>query len=110
MYFLKLLGRPLLEYLQPLFQACFQFSHHPLHLKQSSTVALRKHSKGDYSAPADWQHVVHLATLGKVLETVMASKITGLSVEYGLLPSQHMGTSPQRPTDTALVKQTKAEW
>jgi hypothetical protein len=35
MYFLKLLGRSFLEYLQPLFQACSHFSYHPLHFKQS---------------------------------------------------------------------------
>jgi hypothetical protein len=65
MFFLKLLGRPLLEYLQPLFQACFCFSHHPLHFKQSSTVALRKPGMGDYSAPSAWRPVAFLNTLGK---------------------------------------------
>jgi hypothetical protein len=113
MYFLKLLGRPLLEYLQPLFQACFHFSYYPLHFKQSSTVALRKPSKGDYSAPAAWQPVALLNTLGKVLETVVASRITALFEEHGLLPPQHMGARPGRSTDTALdklVKQIHAAW
>ncbi len=57
MYFLKLLGRPLLEYLQPLFQACFDLSYHPLHFKQSSTVAPRKPGNGDYSAHVTWRPV-----------------------------------------------------
>ncbi len=49
----------------------------------------------------------------KVLETVVASKITALSEEYGLLPPQHMGARPGRSTDTALdmlVKQIHAAW
>ncbi len=113
MYFIKLLGRPLLEYLQPLFQACFHFSYHPLHFKQSSTVALRKPGKGDYSVAAAWQPVALLSTLGTVLETVVASRITVLSEEHGLLPPQHMGASPRRSTDTALdmlVRQIHAVW
>ncbi len=113
MFFLKLLGRPLLEYLQPLFQACLQFSYHPLHFKHSSTVALRKPGKGDYSAPAAWRPVALLNTLVKVLEAVVASRITALSEEHGLLPPQHMGARPGRSTDTALdmlVKQIHAAW
>jgi hypothetical protein len=54
MYFLKLMGWLLLEYLQPLFQACFHLSFHPLHLKQSSTVALMKPGTGNNSAHAAW--------------------------------------------------------
>jgi hypothetical protein len=113
MYFLKLLGRPLLECLQPLFQACLHFSYHPLHFKQSSTVALRKPGKGDYCGPAAWQPVALLNTLGKVLETVGANRITALSEEHGLLPPRHVGARPGRSTDTALdmlVKQIHAAW
>jgi hypothetical protein len=61
------MGKPLLEYLQPLFQACLYFSYHYLHFKQSSTVALNKPGKGDYSDPAAWEPVVLLNTLEKVL-------------------------------------------
>jgi hypothetical protein len=110
---LKLLRGPLLELLQPLLQACFHFSYHPLHFMQFSTIALRKPGKGDYSAPAAWQPVVLLNTLGKVLETVVASRITALSKEHGLLSPQHMGDHPRKSTDTALdmlVKQIHAAW
>jgi hypothetical protein len=79
MYFITLLGRLLPKYLQPLFQAWFQSSYHPLHSKQLSTVALRKPNKEDNSAPAAWQPVALLNTLGKVVETVVASNITALS-------------------------------
>jgi hypothetical protein len=86
MYFHKLLGKWFLEFLQPLILACYHFSYHPRHFKQSSTVALRKPGKGDYSAPAAWQPVALLNTYGKVLETVVASRITALSKEDSLLP------------------------
>jgi hypothetical protein len=48
-----------------------------------------------------------------VLETVVASRITALSEEHGLLPPQHMGARPGRSTDTALdmlMKQIHAAW
>ncbi len=91
-----------MEYLQPLSQACFHFSDHSLHFKQSSTVAIRKQGKGDNSAPAAWQPVELLNTLRKVLETVVASRMNALSEEHGVLPPQHMGARLQRSTDTAL--------
>ncbi len=112
-FFLKLLGRPLLEYLQPLFQACLHLSYHPIHFKQSSTAVLRKPGKGDYSAPAAWRPIALLNTLGKVLEAVVASRITALSEEHGLLPPQQMGARPGRSTDTALdmlLQQIHAAW
>ncbi len=71
-FFLKLLGKPLLEYLQPLLHVCLQLSYHPLHFKHSSTIVLRKPGKGDYSAPAAWRPIALLNTLGKVLEAVVA--------------------------------------
>ncbi len=91
MYFFKLLGRLIIKYPQPLFQACFHFSYHPLHFKQSSIVALRKSDKGDYSAPAAWEPVTLLNTLRKTQESVGARIITALFEEHLLLSPQHMG-------------------
>ncbi len=54
-----------------------------------------------------------LNNLGKVLETVVASRITALYEKHGLLPPQHMGACPWRSTDTALdmlVKEILAAW
>jgi hypothetical protein len=56
---------------------------------------------------------VLLNTLRKVLETVVASWISALSEEHGLLPLQHMRACPERSTDTALdmlVKQIPVAW
>jgi hypothetical protein len=112
-FVLKLLVRPLYEYLQALLQACFAFSYHPSHFRHSSAVALRKPGKEDYSVPAAWQHIALLRTLGKVLEGVVARKITALFEEHGLLPPQHMGARPGRSTETALdllLQQVYAAW
>jgi hypothetical protein len=63
-FILKLLGRPLLEHLQALIQACPNFSHHPSCFRCSSTVALRKPGKDNYSVLAAWQLITLLSTLG----------------------------------------------
>jgi hypothetical protein len=91
---LKLLGRPQLEYLQHLFQACFHFSYHSHYFKQSSTITLRQPGKVDNSALVAWPHVAFLNTLGKVLENIVASRITALFEWHGLLPHLHIGTCP----------------
>jgi hypothetical protein len=112
-FILKLLGRPVLEYLQSLFQARFNFSYHPSHFRQSSTVALRKPGKEDYSVPAAWRPIALLSTLGKVLEGVVASRITALSEEHDLLLPQHMGARLGRSTETVLdllLQQVVAAW
>ncbi len=113
MFFLKLLGKPLLQVLQLFFQACLCFFYHPVHFKKSSTIVLRKPGKGDCSVPTSWRPIALLNSLGKVLEAVIASRITALSEEHGLLPPQQMGARPGRSTDTALemlVQQIHAAW
>jgi hypothetical protein len=112
-FILKQLGRPLLEYLQALFQAWFAFSYHPSHFRCSSTVAIRKPGKEDYSVPATWRPIALISTLGKVLEGVVASRITALSEEHGLLPLQHIRDHPGRSTETALdllLQQVYTAW
>ncbi len=57
--------------------------------------------------------MVLLNTLGKVLETIVTSRITALSEDRSLLLPQHMGACPERSTYTAvdmLIKQSHAAW
>jgi hypothetical protein len=112
-FVLKCLGSPLVCYLQPLFQACIDFSYHPTAFCHCNMVPLRKPGKGDYSAPGAWQPIALLNTLGKVLESVIARQISTMSEEHSLLPAQHMGFCPSRSIDTALdylVQQIHATW
>ncbi len=97
----------------PLFQACINLSYHPTAFCHCNTVPLRKQGKGDYSVPRAWRPIALLNRLGKVLESVIARRISSLSVEHGLLPAQHMGASPSRSIDAALdflVQQIHATW
>jgi hypothetical protein len=110
---LKCLGSLLVSYLQPLFQACIDFSYHLLAFRHCNTIPSRKPGEADYSAPGAWQPIALLNTLGKVLESVIACRISSLSEEHSLLPAQHMGARPGRSIDTALdflLQQVHASW
>ena len=63
---------------------------------------LRKPGKSNYSDPGAWRPITLLNTLGKILETVLARKITDLGERHGLLPRSQMGNRKQRSTETAL--------
>jgi hypothetical protein len=112
-FILKFLGSPLVSFLKPLFQACIDYSYHPIAFCHCNTVPLRKPGKGDYSVPGAWRAIALLNMLGKVLESVIARQISSLSEEHGLLPAQHMGADPGRSIDTALnflVQHIHATW
>ena len=44
-----------------------------------------------------------LNTVRKILETVLARKITNLAKSHGLLPNSQIGNRKQRSTETALL-------
>jgi hypothetical protein len=112
-FVLKCLGSPLVSFLKPLFQACINLSYHPTAFCHCNTVSLRKPGKGDYSVPGAWRPIALLNTLGKVLESVIARRISMLSKEHSLLPAQPMGARSGRSIDTTLdflVQQIHATW
>jgi hypothetical protein len=112
-FVLKCLGSPLVSYLQPLFQACIDFSYHPATLRHCNTVPLKKPAKGDDSAPRAWRPIALQNMLGMVQESIIARRISTLSEEHSPLPAQHMGARPGRSIDTALdylVQQIHATW
>ncbi len=112
-FILKCLGSPLVSILKPLFQAFIDFSYYPAAFCHCNTVPVSEPGKEDYSIPGAWQPIALLNTLGKVLESVIAQRVSSLSEEHGLLPAQHMGACPSRSKDTALdflVQQIHASW
>ncbi len=112
-FVLKCLGSPLVSFLKPLFQACIDFSCHPTAFCHCNTVPLRKLGQGDYSVPGAWRPIALLNTLGKVLESIIARRLSSLSEEHSLLPALHKGARPGRSIDTALdflVQQIHATW
>jgi ribonuclease HI len=64
---------------------------------------LRKPGKPDYSLPDAYRPISLLNTLGKLLEAVIARRLSYLAEKHGLLPNSQFGGRPGRITEQALL-------
>jgi hypothetical protein len=90
--------------LKTLFQACWDLAYHPIAFHKAVTVFLRKHGKGDYTDPAAYRPIALLSTLGKVLESIVSTRLRDLAETHTLLPDSQYGARPGRSTETALFQ------
>lgn len=66
-------------------------------------ILLKKPDKEDYIIARAWRLILLLATLGKVLESVIAERILYAVEAYGLLPTNHFGARKQQSAEQALL-------
>lgn len=92
----------LLPSLHRLFNACLHLGYCPTHFREAVTVVLRKPGKDDYTQPKAYRPIALLNTLGKALESIVASRLTYLADTHQLLPSRHTGGRKLASTDHAL--------
>jgi hypothetical protein len=97
----------LAEPLAKLFQDCLQRSYHPKPFRHSRTVVLRKPQKPTYDVAKAYRPIALLNTLGKVLEKIVARRVSALAEEHNLLPTTQMGARPGGSTVTALEMLTE---
>lgn len=88
--------------LTTLYNICLHAGYCPSHYRDSRTVALRKPGKDDYSKPKSYRPIALLNTIGKVLEGVLAVRLSYLAERYDLLPDHHFGGRRGQGTETAL--------
>ncbi|RDL35893.1 uncharacterized protein BP5553_06505 [Venustampulla echinocandica] len=88
--------------LQVLFNGCLATGCYPKGFKHSCTVALRKPGKGGYTQPKPYRPIALLNTIGKILDAVIARRISSAVEMYGLLPGEHMGGRKGRSTEHAI--------
>lgn len=96
-----------------LFNACMEQGYHPKIFKKATTIVLKKPNKEDYTEPKAYRPIALLDTLGKVLETIMAKKLSDLAEEHSLLPTTQYGARRSKNTETALehlVELTHTAW
>ena len=109
----KLAIRVIGKQLARLFTACLRLGYHPRVFRTAVTVVLRKPGKPDYSDPAAYRPIALLNTLGKVLESIVAGRISTLAERYSLLPDEQYGARPGRSAEDALLnlqETIQAEW
>ena len=103
----------LAPFLAIFFSSCLRQAYHPLPFKHSTTVVIRKPQKPDYTKPAAYRPIALLNTLAKVLEGIVARRMSQEAEARGLLPETQMGARPGRSTTTALhliTEQVRAIW
>ena len=88
-------------------------NYYPKRFRAACTIVLRKPSKPDYSDPGAWRPIALLSTLGKIIETLLAHRLSNLAKQEGLLPNCQIGNRINRSTKTALellVEQIHTVW
>jgi hypothetical protein len=75
----------------------------PSQWRHAKIIPLKKPGKEDYTIAKAWRPISLLATLGKVLESVIAERISHAVETYGLLPTNHFGARKQRSAEQALI-------
>ena len=65
-------------------------------------MVLRKAGKPGYTAPNAYRSISLLNTLGKLLESVVAKRLSYYAEKHKLLPDTQFGGRPGRTTEQAL--------
>ena len=111
--FLRAMGPKLAEAVAQLANACWAAGHFPMRFKKARTVVLRKPGKPDYSDPGAWRPIALLNTIGRLIESLMARRLSQAAKEHKLLPDTQIGARPGRSTETALellTAQVRTVW
>jgi ribonuclease HI len=104
----KRLWRHLGYLITGIFAASIELGYHPQKWRSACIVVLRKPGKPDYSLPGAYRPISLLNRLGKLLEAVMAKRLSYLAEHHGLLPDTQFGGRPGRTTELALLILTNA--
>jgi hypothetical protein len=86
-----------------LFGASLRDGRVPRQWRRAKIIPLRKPDKGDYTEAKAWRPISLLSTLGKIMEAVIAERISYAVETYGLLPANHFGARKRRSAEQALL-------
>ena len=86
-----------------LFQTSLAAGILPTQWRHARIIPLKKPEKGKYTTAKAWRPISLLATLGKILESVVAERVSYAAETFGLLPANHFGARKQRSAEQALL-------
>ena len=92
------------ERIVKLVQACIQKGYQPPTWKIARGILLRKQDKPNYSIPKAYRVISLLECLGKVVEKVVATKISKFCEEKQVLHEGQFGSRKNRSTHDALLQ------
>ncbi len=96
-----------------LFRASMEEGTLPCQWRHAKILPLKKPGKADYTIAKAWRPISLLSTLGKIMESVVAERISHAVETHGLLPTNHFGARKQRSAEQALLllqEQVYAAW
>lgn len=86
-----------------LFRTSLSEGRLPDQWRTAKIIPLKKPGKDDYKKAKAWRPISLLSTLGKILEAVVADRISYAVETYGLLPANHFRARKRRSAEQALL-------
>ena len=80
-----------------------QNGYHPKAWRRAVAIALRKPNKPDYSNPRAYRLITLLECLAKILECIVANRLTFLTGQLNLVPPNQFGGRSNSSTDDAIL-------
>lgn len=100
---LKAIARKICSYLKQIFNNSFRLGHYFSYFKESIIVILCKHGKNwNYTNLKSHWPICLLNTLGKIMEAILAIRISYIATMHNLLPKTHFGGQHRSCIKTAL--------
>jgi len=86
-----------------LYSRLTQLGYHPSYWRSSTTVIIPKPGKASYDIPKSYRPIALLNCLGKVLEKIMATRLSWLVENHNLLYKDQLGGRSQRSAPDAVM-------
>lgn len=97
------LAKPLIiPHLAQMFNQSLMLGYCPRHFRKSTTVVLRKPGKSNYTMLKAYRPIALLNTIGKIMDAIMAKRLSYIAETHQLLPQTHIGGRKQRSTEHAF--------
>jgi len=82
---------------------CLANKYHPLQWQRAIAVALKKPNKPNYIQPRAYHLIILLEYIGKLLEKVVASRLTYLTGQYNLISGSQFGDRANFSTSNTIL-------
>jgi ribonuclease HI len=92
------------QVLPHLFTACLKYGTHPPEWKTANCVVIPKPGKKSYSNPKSYRPISLQSCFGKLLETIVAKRLSQTAVLCGATHPSQMGAQPENSAIDALLR------
>jgi ribonuclease HI len=87
-----------------LFTACLAYAAHPMEWKTANCVVIPKPGKKSYSHPKSYRPISLQSCFGKLLESIVAKRLSHAALICGATHPSQMGAQPENSAIDALIR------